>query len=241
MKFGLKTIVMFGLSMAMGISASADTINATLNSVTPSQTSVGINLNGHSENAWAGMLQWHKNSGSYTGLTGNFQTFCVEITQNVILGSSYTFNVVSPTLVPNPSLPNGMGVARAARLSELFGEYYLLADDSNNNAAAFQVAVWEIVNDDTLSLGDGAFRLQNPGSTIGGIANTWLASLDGTGKKATLGGMTDPCLQDQVFFISMDPPTPGPVPSVPVPAAAWTGGALLLGMFGARARKMINA
>jgi hypothetical protein len=239
MKFGLKNMFLSCLSLAMSIPASADTIKATITNVTPSQT-LGIVYNGHSENAWAGILQWKLNEGSTLGLNSNFQTFCVEIAQNVYVNSKYTFNVVSASDTPYPTFSTGMGAARADRLEELFGRYYDIADDSNNNAAAFQVAVWEIVNDDTLSLNAGAFKLSTPSSTIGNLAQGWLNSINGTGQTAKIGGLTSASYQDQVYFISMDP-TPGPIPSVPVPAAAWTGGALLLGLAVAKARKMAQA
>jgi hypothetical protein len=112
----------------------------------------------------------------------------------------------------NPYVVQGLGSAsynnsttgyRSALIAELWGRYRGTVD-TDNEAAAFQVALWELAygNDSTLSLSGGAFRLTDPTSAVGTLATQWLSSLNGTGPMASglvvLHNTTSPDKQDLI-------------------------------------------
>jgi hypothetical protein len=138
---------------------------------------VGFKLNGVSSSANAGLFVLNYThdvpAGSGSAWT-QFLAFCLE--PDVFL-----------TPFSNPYTVRTPGVAGydAAAVGELWGRYRGLVD-TNDEAAAFQVALWEL----SFGVGDrnvatGAFRLTSPGGAIGVLAQSWLASLDGRGPIAT--------------------------------------------------------
>lgn len=144
-------------------------------------------------------------------------TFCMDLTQSAGTGAL--------TLVPlhNGPVPGaGMGLDRAALLRNLYGTSYGQAFSSNNNAAAFQIAVWEIVNEANLDVSQGArglagidltggdFKVTNQ-STIRALANSFLDSAfaafkDGLHGFNLMAGVS-PTRQDQIFIVSVPTPT----------------------------------
>src|SRR5262249_14435110 len=151
---------------------------------------VSLSLNGgESYNSYlAGQMNWTKTGGDYTGVTGNFSTFCIEITEHVGFGGAYNYTIGAPATRPT-SFVGGIGVAKSALPPELYARYYTTTNFTTNaNAAAFQVAVWEIVNDSDTSLSSGDFRVQNNGIYYT-TAQNWLNSLDGTGPTMNVDAM----------------------------------------------------
>jgi len=211
--------LLFGLASL----ASADSISASLSAVTPNRI-VDISINGgHSyRSILAGAMQWNRTGGDHEGMpTGAFDSFCIELTQYVNYHNNYTFEVVPLETAPRPGgsgVGQGMMTLKADLLRELWGSHYGEAT-TRDSAAAFQLAVWEIVYDDGVTLNDGSFRVR-PRSTTPlyvTIAQNWLDSLDGHGPKAHLVALSNPCLQDQVI-------------AAPLPSAAFGGIALVLVM-----------
>ncbi len=225
-RYAMKSTI-FGCAAAALIcstAAHADIVEAQFDSVTPSQA-VSYSLNGGASysNTTGGMFNWTRLGGDYAGMgaQGNFITFCIELSQHISYGGQYTYDVIDLDEAPRPGV--GMGTENADLLSELFGRHYD-AGFNNTDAAAFQVAVWEIVTDGDLSLADGDFRVQDTGSFVD-QAQTWLTSLDGTGPQMDLKAMSNPNAQDQVFVV----PAPGAL-------VLMAGGLGLMGI-GARARR----
>lgn len=65
-----------------------------------------------------------------------------------------------------------------ARISELWGTYYS-GIDTDTEAAAFQVALWELsYGDRDRNLSTGSFRLSNAGGAIGTMAQGWLNAIE---------------------------------------------------------------
>ncbi len=65
-----------------------------------------------------------------------------------------------------------------ARISELWGTYYS-GVDSDVEAAAFQVALWELsYGDRDRNLSTGSFRLNDAGGAIGTLAQGWLNAIE---------------------------------------------------------------
>ena len=169
----------------------------------------------------------------YTGFTGQFQltysnmnpptmgllpdAFCIE-TQTISIGGTYPYSVRDAFDAPIPGGPNDtsggpMGTQKADYLAELWGQFHSQVN-SNITAAAFQLAVWEIVFEDLYvqtppgwNVLSGKFEARddagNPHSAIV-QANAWLAQVDGSGPKAQLYGLTNSSAQD---FLVPEPAT----------------------------------
>lgn len=180
----------------------------------------------------AGIFQWQRVGGTQAGApAGLFQTVCIELDQYV---ASTVYDVIAVEDGPKPGslLTAGpMGVAKADMLSKLWAAYWGTAHDNSGNAAAFQVAVWEIVYDGDTDLSSGDFR-QNYG--VGPLpafvttAQGWLNSLPGLLDETELVALSNRRFQDQIVSV------------VPLTPAAWGGLALLagLGIFRLRKRQM---
>jgi len=108
-------------------------------------------------------------TGGFTGKWNgvNIVFWCVELNQYFSPGTSYSDYVATP-------LTNAL-------LSELFQEAFASADDSKDNSAAFQLAVWELMFDGgaTHDVTSGNFRVTNAHGNTNAetIANGWLANL----------------------------------------------------------------
>jgi hypothetical protein len=87
-----------------------------------------------------------------------------------------------------------------------------MATTSAINSAAFQLAVWEILYDDDLSLFSGSFHTNRVGNATDALAESWLAGLGGFSDKGEIILYQSGEHQD---FIgrrpSSDVPEPGPV------------------------------
>ena len=105
----------------------------------------------------AGQFTWTNASGDAreAGLPASFTTFCIDGLQGVVPGRATTFTEFSTALNANPfgGTTSAMGVDRANLLTQFwnqFGPADNVAGFSNaTDAAAFQLAVWEIVYDAT--------------------------------------------------------------------------------------------
>lgn len=192
--YSLVAVGALGLAQA----ASAATLTATFNNVGPynsvsASTDGAANFSGFA----SGLMNWTKTGGDYAGVNGNFTTFCIELTEHVSNGGSYTYNIVSTDLAPT-SL-GGMGLAKAAELSELFGRFYAGLDfDNSDDMTAMQLSVWNIVYDGDHTLAAGPFQVSNGGAYFG-LAQSMLGALDGTGPHASLLAMAAVGVQDQII------------------------------------------
>ncbi|MCC6426570.1 MAG: PEP-CTERM sorting domain-containing protein [Phycisphaerales bacterium] len=174
-----------GLTCAL---ASAATVTATFNSVTPGSDGQ-FSLDGGAN--WgntgpAGLFNWTRTGGDHTGLQGDFLAFCTELTEHIGYNNSYNYTV--DTIENAPTALGGMGAAKADQLRELFGRYYTPAFAStlgSTQAAAMQMCVWEIAHEQTPGLditAGSAMFVNNDGAAMA-LANAYLASIDGTGPR----------------------------------------------------------
>lgn len=198
-------------ALAMAASASAGTVIATFNSVSPSVNVNYVSPVG-SGSTTAGVFNWTRTGGTHVGSpAGNFSSFCIELNQNVAFSSSYTFNIQALKDSPSPGLPVpgplGMGATKASDLKKLWAAYRNSIVD-NTTAAAFQVAVWEIVYEAStnysVSNGNGAFYLTNQ-AAVRNQANAWLSSLGSLTAEANLAAMSSPSVQDQLVLVPTPP------------------------------------
>jgi hypothetical protein len=212
-----------------------------LNGVSPSATET-VTFPGQSAitTPYVGPLNWTFNrSASDNALLDtlvpgtSLTTYCIEGTQDVYLGQNATFSSILTGVIGAPQDNVGsvyaMDATRATLLSKFWDAYYSQSLTSGHNAATFQLAVWEIVNDGgiTPDFDGGNFKAVgsgNPSSEVS-LATTWLTTLNDVTptEHYQLYALTDARLQDQVFGVEK------PLP-VPLPAALPVGLAALAGM-----------
>jgi hypothetical protein len=188
-----------------------------------------------------GALQWKRVGGDAPEPTGLFDTFCIELTQHIGYGK-YTYDVVPLEAAPSPG-GSGVGLGMQSEKADLLREFWASHRDDvidADTSAAFQLAVWEIVYDDTrnpdgsldlhasLDLKAGSFRVKPPinSQPYLATAQSWLWQLDGVGPMAHLSAMSNPRYQDQVF-------------EAPFPAAIWSGTALLLSIAAIKVKRAV--
>lgn len=196
------------VAAALVSSAQGSVVTATFNNVSPG-TGVNVSSNGGGSfgGTTAGVFNWTATGGD-SGIVGQFTTFCIELTQHISGGNSYTYTLTAPASAPIPGLGFSPMGPRANLLAELYGRFYPTLNLSNaSDTAAFQLAVWEISNDNnaTLDLTTGNFQAQN-GGTYFATAQNWLSQLDGTGPTLSITALSSNTVQDQIY--------------VPAPAAA---------------------
>lgn len=208
-------LVLVTLALLLAGSATARAENVTITLVNPLPSlSFQYKLGGSDGSASAGGLHWH-NPGGSGGLPTDFVTFCDELTQHIGLGGTYTYvkAQVQDTPFPGPGSPTpgfGMGDAKANLVRELWGTFRNLAVDPTTEAA-FQIAIWEIVNDTGLDLGAGNFQARYSGPLPAQVtqAQTWLSSLGkglpGHSLSNELFALSSGDVQDQLFSTPVPP------------------------------------
>ena len=205
-------------------------------------------------NAFVGQLNWHSAgpSGNLTdglndnldkilGAGGTFGTYCIEGLQDVYFGSSETWGLGVVDLSSAPTPGSGMGPVKAAELTELWNRDHDSIGTDNELGAAFQLAVWEILNDGIPTLG-GASAADFAGGVFQANGDTTAVSdavkmlNDVTGgvytPTYTLFALSDSGIQDQIFAVPTAEVvlTGGDTPAVPLPAALPAGLALMSGL-----------
>lgn len=199
---------------ALAISApTAEAVFVQFNGVSPSRSvSLSRNSGGSYSNYTVGRNNLTGNASNPEGLKGSFVAFCIDINQSISSGNSYTDFVVTP-LASAPIPGSAMGATKANSIAELWANEFTGLNTADQYAA-FQVAVWEIINDTGLSLTGGIFRAAS--GTVRTLAQGFLSKLDGVGPYAPVYAIASPTKQDFVV------PAPG--------AAGLALGGLLLGV-----------
>jgi hypothetical protein len=201
------------------VSALVGTPSATLAGFTANWTSanpalvLNVSYNGQAyNNVLVGQYNWTRTGGDpidFVGSNGTtFWTFCTELTQTI--SNPVTFTVVGVEQAPNPGIPGGMGSVKADMLRQYFALNYS-SSFTNQQAAAFQLGIWEIVfdNSGTLDVSSGDFKLTTSNATVRNLANSYLAGINGNLSGLTASQMTvasqlialsSPTSQDQLTF-----------------------------------------
>ena len=138
------------------------------------------------------------------GKTGAFISYCVDIFQSFSWHSA--FSTVEKTTTEQ------FGATKANAIGQLYSSRYETSLTSATNSAAFQLALWEIVNDTDYSLNTGTFKAIGTSSAILNQASLWLANLTGPGNKYNFIVYTSTSKQDQIVA-TLVPPAPVPLPA----------------------------
>lgn len=140
---------------------------------------------------------------------GDFVAWCIDLFDHI---GNATYH---------HSTSGGLTIEASADLNRLFTKHGSEALDNPTKSAAFQVSIWEIVNDyrgeeNNYDVLKGKFRLSAVHQDISVQANTWLRGLGNQAGSADLR-----------FFTSED--SQNLVAPIPLPGAAWM---LLAGLGG---------
>jgi len=169
--------------------------------------------------------------------TNRFVAWCLDLATSLSLPSKYTV-----TDTPFRNTTGTFSASVQQRLQKLFNTSYSTLDiNSNTQAAGFQLALWEIVDEDRsgLSLNNGTLRYAGGSNAARDAANRFLAQLDGpVTQQYELSffesGKSKAGKQLSQNLVSVAP--------IPLPAAVWLlGGGLVLMAGVARRRRKAEA
>jgi hypothetical protein len=222
--------------------AKAETITATLTGLDPWAFGT-LHLDGVGDDAGGiGNILWQGSSNNDSPFNGAFNTYCIDLIENIYFGGNYTFVVAPLQDAPKESAYPGdtggpMGAGKANELAELFGQHYAdtLPVGNGVEREAMQLAIWNIIYDTDTSVSTGAGAFYADGDvdpTAICIANCWLADAanpldqelyhaDDLEALIGCGGA-----QDQIVVN----PTVTITTGVPQPAPALGGGLLIAGL-----------
>jgi len=182
---------------------------------------------------WTVMSEGPVDFGGHVFNNGDqFSTFCAELTGFMTPGETYTYGSIAVADMPANGDSTAMGAFRAGLLQELFDNRFQQAiSGSTTDAAAFQVAVWEITYEDRLvELGSGGGPplsellvadadtfIISEDSAVVDLANAWLAELHG-------GLLANSLMGFDGVGESLSGPSQLGMPMVPLPAPLWLAG-----------------
>lgn len=223
-------------------------VDATYKNMTYGTETFNAILNNKSSSVSAGMLSFTKNQ--VTGVMplpigSTFSAFCVEVLQNVVTGKKVSYSFVDASTRFSAAKTDAI-----TRLYTLFNGQV----NSKSTSAAFQLALWEIVDDfdensswTSLNLSNGKFKLSwmDTYKNTVKLAQHWLGQLSGTKSKYDMYVMTNQFSQDQLVFGGTDkkidiPNPPSDITDVSSPAMVGIFGMSLLA-FGAWRRRFRHA
>lgn len=223
----MRSIITAAAVFATAGAAIADTVD--LNYTGPGAgRAVKVIAGGTTTDVFAGQLSFTVANGSgSTGvrLNGTLLTYCIDVLEPVGAGqNTYTLANLQDAPVTAAGTP-GMGANKAAAIARMYtvaaGQQF---GSSNAFAAAFQIAVWEVIADfDTgLDVNSGSFQVvQGVNSGVSTALGSLFAAANDTsiGRTRGLGALTNEGLQDQLYQVV-----------VPLPGAAGMAAVGLLGV-----------
>ena len=199
-------LIMVGASACV---AQGDVMSLTFSGVANPQ-SVSYNLNSGAVGSWqstnAGVMTW----------LGGRETFCIQLLEGIAGNQLVTYEVLEDLAYVPDSQPGNMGPEKAMLISDLYARNYG-SIGTGAEAAAFQLAIWEIVHETevaggalNLGLGTGIARFDASLAGVMSQADGLINGLGGGGSSLNyltftgLRGLTNESYQDQLIVV------PGP-------------------------------
>jgi hypothetical protein len=191
----------------------------TLHTTSPSGNTIGAQV-------LAGIETFSRSGGTDTstlvGGPNGFLAFCLEPFEDAAINATYTYTVAPLASAANSSISGGIGALKATQIAELFGQFApnLATPMAATQAAALQVAIWEIVSElpsNPFDVLHGNTYFSTPGSgdavdmlnTAQGYLN-YITSANGLGPQAQgLTALTSSGHQDMLVQIVSAAPEPG--------------------------------
>lgn len=159
----MKKLLSLALLLASVPAATAGPLSVTLNSlgagadVTIQVVEVGSSQL-KSVDAFAGVFNMTLNGQSFT-------TFCIDTAHDVTVGQTYSVNQTAVTT----------GLTYGAQMEYLYAKYLPTAVNNNTEAAALQIALWDLADGGQSLLTGSTFRYTDTGSPIYTLASSYIA------------------------------------------------------------------
>ncbi|PZU52541.1 MAG: PEP-CTERM sorting domain-containing protein [Thauera sp.] len=154
--------------------------------------------------------------GSLDPLMQSFVSWCIDIFQPAHIGAT-----VSDYSQVSLAQYGSLSAERGAMLGNLASIAYDQSRDSSVYSGAFQLAVWEIVNETSahLNLSNGTFKTFNANDNSIELAQQWLNALPQQQSRFGFNIFASPTAQDVIHFFELPPPAAAEPGSVPEPGA----------------------
>jgi hypothetical protein len=158
----VKKLLSLGLLLACVPAATAGPLSVTLNSLGAGANVtiqvVPVGQSGlQSFNAFAGVFNMTLNGQAFT-------TFCIDTSHEVTVGQTYSVQ----------QTPVETGLTYGAQMEYLYTKYIGTAVNNNNEAAALQIALWDLVDGGQSLLTGSQFRYTDTSSPIYTMANNFI-------------------------------------------------------------------
>ena len=212
----MRSVYTLAAVLALAGAASADSVDLTF-AGNGQGRSYSIVANGTSANVFAGQLNFAvaNGSGPIGGtLNGDLLTFCIDVLEQVGAGlNTYETADLSDAPVTAGGIMPAMGPDKADAIGRLYtfasGDQF---GSSNDFAAAFQLAIWEVISDfgGTMDITDGDFKVTS--NITSGVQTILDDLLEAANNQSItifrgLGALTNEGFQDQLYAVVI--PLPG--------------------------------
>ncbi|MEO8095680.1 MAG: PEP-CTERM sorting domain-containing protein [Pseudolysinimonas sp.] len=162
--------------------------------------------------AWAGELNWTWLSGKPAGLSDSFYSYCVDLLHNET--DPQTVSIISTDDMGLATAGVTLSAFGAQKAAWLFNTYAATVHGGTNAmGAGLQLAIWEVLYDDGLSLGSGAFRVTVASAAALSAGGSYLMALNTAGvagyETARATVLDAPLGYGQDQIISTPVPEPG--------------------------------
>lgn len=213
MKFAQLCVVGSALCLPAGF-ASANLVTV-LCTGTGAGSTVSVTHGSTTASVFAGQIRLTLSASTGQNLNGTWSSFCTELSQFITInGAAQVYQILPLSDLPTPG--TAMGATKANAVARMYTAANGAQFGTNNDvAAAFQIAVWEVVNDFDGTLGSlnvttGNFKGNGLSAGISGnLAALFAAAANSSGAGASLIGIGNAGHQDQILDLTNGIPAPG--------------------------------